>query len=242
MNLNQGFEKQGNFLFRYRGQIPVLIFIVCLPVIVFSGNYAIDNVFEIITATGSVLISACGFLIRIITVGSAPEGTSGRNTQEQIAEQLNTEGIYSIVRHPLYLGNYLMWLGILCFTFNLPLLIILSMAYWFYYERIMFAEEAFLEQKFGLEFLLWSSHVPAIIPSFKNYKRSDRGFSIKKVLRQEYTGFLVIVFCYCFIDNLRYFILSGKINILRISVIILATAVIVTLTFRLLKYHSQVLK
>jgi len=241
MNLYRDFEKQGNLLFRYRGQIPIVIFIVCIPVIVFSGNYAVDNVFEKITTIGSVFVSICGFAIRITAVGNTPEGTSGRNTQEQIAEKLNTEGIYSVVRHPLYLGNYLMWLGILCFTFNLPLLIILSLTYWFYYERIMFAEEAFLEKKFGQEFLIWTSQVPAILPSFKNYIPSEPGFSTRKVLRQEYTGFLVMVLCFCFIDNLRYFLLTGSLNVLRFSIVILIIAAIITVSLRFLKYHSQVL-
>lgn len=242
MNLNRDFEKQGNLLFRYRGQIPIVIFIVCIPVVVFSVNYAVDNVFEVITAIGSVFVSICGFTIRIITVGSTAEGTSGRNTREQMAEKLNTEGIYSVVRHPLYLGNYLMWLGILSFTFNLPLLIILSLIYWFYYERIMFAEEAFLVRKFGQEFLVWASQVPAILPSFKNYTPSEPGFSTRKVLRQEYTGFLVLVFCFCFIDNLRYFLLTGSLNPLRFSIIIMIVALIITLSLRFLKYHSRVLK
>ena len=49
MALIQKFEDQGVFLFRFRGQIPILIFVICLPVVIFSGNYAIDNVFEVIT-------------------------------------------------------------------------------------------------------------------------------------------------------------------------------------------------
>ncbi|MGB8874133.1 MAG: hypothetical protein WCC75_12145, partial [Desulfobaccales bacterium] len=44
--------------------------------------------------------------------GLPPRGTSGRNTQGQVAETLNTTGIYSLVRNPLYLGNFLIWLGL----------------------------------------------------------------------------------------------------------------------------------
>ena len=90
------------------------------------------------------------FWVRSYTIGTTPRGTSGRNTEEQVAEQLNSSGIYSTVRHPLYLGNYLMWIGIVLFTKSISFTIIVSLMYWLYYERIMFAEERFLERKFGI--------------------------------------------------------------------------------------------
>ena len=54
-------------------------------------------------------VSLLGEAIRIITVGHAPRNTSGRNTTEgQVADVINTSGIYSIIRHPLYVGNFLL--------------------------------------------------------------------------------------------------------------------------------------
>ena len=242
MSLIHDFEKQGNILFRYRGQIPIVIFVVCLPIIIFSGNYAMDGLCKWIVFAVSALTSLLGFALRIIAVGTTPDGTSGRNTQNQIAESLNTKGIYSVVRHPLYLGNFLMWLGILGFTFSVPLVIVLSFIYWFYYERIMFAEEAFLTEKYGMQYIDWSARVPAIIPAFKGFTSSENPFNLKKVLRQEYSGFLVMVFCYSFIDNLRFFLLYQTINPLRTSVVILVIALFITLLLRSLKYHSDLLK
>ena len=58
-----------------------------------------------------------GFLFRAWAIGTTPAGTSGRNTKEQVAEVLNSTGIYSIVRHPLYVGNYFMWIGIVAYVF-----------------------------------------------------------------------------------------------------------------------------
>ena len=55
-----------------------------------------------------------------LCVGFTPRGTSGRNTKEgQVAESLNTLGMYSMCRHPLYLGNLLMWLGIVMYMGHL---------------------------------------------------------------------------------------------------------------------------
>ena len=59
------------------------------------------------------LLTLSGLALRAYTVCTTPKGTSGRNTARQVADHLNTKGIYSVVRHPLYLANYLIWAGIL---------------------------------------------------------------------------------------------------------------------------------
>jgi protein-S-isoprenylcysteine O-methyltransferase Ste14 len=62
-----------------------------------------------------------GLLIRIMMVGHALAGTSGRNTHAQVARQLNTTGFYSVTRNPLYLGNCMMYLGLILTTQSLRL-------------------------------------------------------------------------------------------------------------------------
>jgi protein-S-isoprenylcysteine O-methyltransferase Ste14 len=133
MALIHSFETSGNFLFKYRGQFPVLLFLLCIPFV-----YATDYTEISITAQRAMLfigIAFCilGLAIRAITIGTTPKGTSGRNTQNQVAEQLNTAGIYSVLRHPLYVGNYFMWAGIVVYTMNFSFFIIFSLAYWLYY-------------------------------------------------------------------------------------------------------------
>ena len=153
MALVHSLEKQGNFLFKYRGQFPVLLFILAAPFIYItdytdlSSNTASYNMYS------AIFISILGFFIRFYTIGTTPKGTSGRNTKKQVADELNSNGMYSVVRHPLYLGNFLVWLGISINTINLYFIIIMSLLFWLYYERIMFAEERFLERKFGNKYL-----------------------------------------------------------------------------------------
>ena len=171
MALIHSFEKSGNILFKYRGQIPLILFIIALPVIYFTNYTIISDSLNSILTIVAISLSILGFLIRAISIGTTPKGTSGRNTKNQVAESLNETGIYSTVRHPLYLGNYFMWIGIVLFTYNFYFIVIVSLAFWLYYERIMFAEERFLEKKFGQKYLKWSLTVPAFIPSFKNYKK-----------------------------------------------------------------------
>ena len=118
MALFQSMEKQGNYLFRYRGQFPVLLFLIAIPFIYITNYQAISINLKSLFIQSSICISFLGFLIRFYTIGTTPKGTSGRNTKKQVANVLNSSGIYSLIRHPLYLGNYLIWLGIALSTFN----------------------------------------------------------------------------------------------------------------------------
>jgi protein-S-isoprenylcysteine O-methyltransferase Ste14 len=202
--LQQEFETQGNFLFRYRSYFPILI----LPL----GFWVMRNSIlihpERFSTTGFTIvevlaIATCllGLLVRIGTVGFTPKNTSGRNTAEgQVADTLNTTGIYSTVRHPLYLGNYFMWLGIAILSGDIWFVIAFTFAYWVYYERIMYAEEAFLTRKFGETYSKWASVTPAFIPNFSKWNSTDMSFSLKKVLKSEKNG-LFAIFLLVFVFN-----------------------------------------
>jgi len=241
MALIHSFEKSGNILFKYRGQIPLILFIIALPVIYFTNYTIISDSLNSILTIVAISLSILGFLIRAISIGTTPKGTSGRNTKNQVAESLNETGIYSTVRHPLYLGNYFMWIGIVLFTYNFYFIVIVSLAFWLYYERIMFAEERFLEKKFKQKYLEWSLTVPAFIPSFKNYKKNTTPFSFISILRREYSGFLATTLCFTFIDHFRFFLLTQEIKWDRASTYILAIAIIITLTLRTIKHSTKLL-
>ena len=96
--------------------------------------------------------------------------TSGRNTEGQVADSLNTTGMYSIVRNPLYLGNFLMILGVVLFLRIWWIPALYATLFALYYERIIFAEEMFLRDKFGQDYLAWASKTPAFFPKFALWK------------------------------------------------------------------------
>jgi len=241
MALIHSFEKSGNLLFRKRGQIPIILFFLVIPVLFFTDFSSISEMMRMSLTYLGIIVSLCGFFVRAIAIGTTPKGTSGRNTNEQIAESLNKTGIYSISRHPLYFGNYLMWIGIVIFTFNLYFVIIVSLAFWLYYERIMFAEERFLERKFGKPYMEWSKTVPAFFPGFKKYIKGGIPFSLKSVLRREYSGVLATVFSFAFVDHLRYFFNTGEFDPLRSSSYVLIIALLATLILRTLKHSTGIL-
>jgi len=103
MALREDFERQGNWLFRWRSYLPLLIIPLFFVALISLANGIQDNSasdHEFWEAFCFVL-SLLGFAMRCLTVAYVPAGTSSRNTKEQIANALNTTGIYSIVRHPL---------------------------------------------------------------------------------------------------------------------------------------------
>ena len=241
MALLHSFEKSGNTLFKHRGQIPVVLFVLAIPIVFFTNYNNIPESFQNGLTIVSIFISFIGFVIRAYAIGTTPKGTSGRNTKEQVADSLNHTGIYSTVRHPLYLGNYLMWIGIVMFTFNIYFVVIVSLAYWLYYERIMFAEERFLERKFGEEYLEWSKKVPAFIPGFKNYLRGSIPFSFITILRREYSGVLATVVGFAFIDHMRFYVLNNSFSPWRISTYAVLVFAFLAFLLRTLKHHTKLL-
>jgi protein-S-isoprenylcysteine O-methyltransferase Ste14 len=193
MSLRNELENSGSWLFRHRTYLPLLvvpIFFLCLSTFTYLGqSHALNEAWQGLCLAVSLL----GLAVRVITVGRAPIGTSGRNTREQVADTLNTTGIYSVVRHPLYLGNFLIFIGFALWPHEWSLALLAICLYALYYERIMLAEEAFLRQRFGDTFEKWSAQTPAFIPRFRGWKKSPIPFSWRTVAQREYNAFFLII-------------------------------------------------
>jgi protein-S-isoprenylcysteine O-methyltransferase Ste14 len=245
MALQEEFEKQGNFLFKYRGVLPLIILLVGIGAFIqtlLRSTGIQDPDLKEIYRFVCLFICFIGFGIRVYTVGHTPKNTSGRNTEKQLADELNTTGIYSIVRHPLYLGNFFMWLGVAFLTENMWFTGLFVFLYWVYYERIMFAEEQFLRKKFGSIYIDWAKTTPAFIPSFKHRIASMMPFSWKKVLKKEKNGFFaifIVFFLFQCAGNLVH-----NIKIVSINWLFFATIVsgILYLVLKILKRATNLLE
>jgi protein-S-isoprenylcysteine O-methyltransferase Ste14 len=175
----------------------VPIFFLCLTSFTYlNQSHSVNEAWQILC----LLVSFLGLAIRIITVGRALVGTSGRNTREQVADTLNTTGIYSVVRHPLYLGNYLIMIGFAMWLHVWWLIALTSCFYALYYERIMLAEESFLRQRFGETFEKWSAVTPAFFPKFRGWKPSSVPFCWRTVAQREYNAFFLIISVFFLFD------------------------------------------
>ena len=184
----------GEWLFRHRGVLPLALaplYLWALRSVEMSerhGNEQLEFTYQL---TG-MMIALLGLGIRALVTGTAPRGTSGRNTSCHEALVLNTSGVYSVVRHPLYTANYLVLLGCTVFSGSWWLPLATTVLFWPYYLWIIYAEEQFLLRNFGNAYTEWAKRTPAFFPCPRHWHPAGMAFSWKMVLRREYDALLLI--------------------------------------------------
>ncbi len=170
----------GVWLRRYRRYLPVPFVVVCVvwlrPVIP-GGSLLLDTVTDVF----GVLVCALGQWLRLWAWGSnATVGKWG----------VRDRGPYTLMRHPLYAGNFLIAAG-LVIIFNNPwayLLLLVPFAY--LYHVITEMEEKRMHRRFGKDYRQYErNEVPRFFPAWANFGtavRTTRPFSWKFAWRKEY--------------------------------------------------------
>jgi protein-S-isoprenylcysteine O-methyltransferase Ste14 len=241
MSLRDQLEKSGSWLFRHRSYLPLLIlpiFGLCLAGFKYLGkSHKLNECWQVFC----ILISFSGLAVRVMIVGRAPLGTSGRNTRQQEANTLTTTGIYSLVRHPLYLGNFLITLGFALLLHVWWLALLTTCMYALYYERIMLTEEAFLRERFGKQFEEWATVTPTFIPRLTGWKPSPVPFSWRTVLQREYNAFFLIVALFFLQDFLGDSLVEGRLKLDPIWFGAFLVAFVIFTTLRTLKKRTRLL-
>ena len=126
MKLADHFTRSGDVLFRWRSYFPLLLVPVLVAGVMTSPAPFSTRLTERAWEVLSVVIALAGLGLRVWAVGSAPAGTSERSTTNPRASELRTSGAYSVVRHPLYVANGLMALGLALFpgVWYLPIVLV----------------------------------------------------------------------------------------------------------------------
>lgn len=169
----------GGVLFRNRSWIPVPF--LAVPLLA-PGRMSVAN------WIGGALLVAAGEAVRLAGVAAA--GTVTRRRSREV-QRLVTYGVFGWVRNPLYVGNFLIWMG---FT-------VISGVYWFLpiaallfaleYTLIVRYEEGVLESIFGPSYLAYKSRTPRWLP--RPPSRADRQsgpHDWREALRSETSTFL----------------------------------------------------
>jgi protein-S-isoprenylcysteine O-methyltransferase Ste14 len=224
---------QNNWFFRWSGFLPLVIvplFVICLLHFSYpQSSHPLDRVWELFCFA----ISLSGLGLRIYTTGqvsAAENDESQSNTQE-----LETTGMYSIVRHPLYIGTFIIWTGIILLSRSISLAAFCFLAFLIYYERIIITKEDFLSRKFGDAFSQWAQKTPMFIPKFKLWRKPIHPFSWKFAVIREYPVFLAIIASFTAIEILgdRFYI--GKWEFDGLWTAIFCASLLVFVTLRILK-------
>jgi len=244
MTIQDHFETTGKWLFRYRGSLPMIALSPFLLIALPQSEYFervwghdAQTIWEIVC----IVISFIGLAIRCGTLGWIYEGTSGRNTKEQRADQLNTDGMYSVIRHPLYMGNFFITLGFAIFVQVWWFVVITVLFFSLFYERIIFSEEAFLLKEFKGVFSEWANNTPAFIPSFRVWVKPSRSFSFRRVLKREYSTFFGIIAAFILLKILANLVGEQEILFRPIWLLPLLTGVGIYLLLRYLHKKTNIL-
>jgi protein-S-isoprenylcysteine O-methyltransferase Ste14 len=187
----------GRWLFRWRSLTP-------LPVIALLAG--LDRLSShpfspLPTAWAGAAVALCilGEALRATVRGVVPLNTSSQGLRLGAAS-LNTGGAYRFTRNPLYLGNLLIFAGLLALAFGParnPLGAALGLSFFFVeYYFIILAEEDFLATRFGEAYRDYCRKVPRFWP--RPIPAATRGsmerFAWPRALRTEHNGAAAWIF------------------------------------------------
>ena len=166
-----------NLFFKFRSYTPI-------PIGVMIVYFARSESSLLLLGISLLLI---GEFIRIWAVSYAGGET---RTRKVGAPALCTSGPYAFVRNPLYVGNMLMYVGIVMIAGAVNVWLMAATTFLFFliqYSLIVSLEEETLNTLFGQEYLNYKANVPAIFPRFSPWENPEnrRPARISKTLKTE---------------------------------------------------------
>ena len=142
----------GAVLFRHRGWLPVPFLLV--PLLAHGNADAMNWIL-------GLLLIVAGEAIRLAGVAAA--GTVTRRRSRTV-QRLVTYGIFAWMRNPLYVGNFLIWIGFTLISGVLWFLPLALVLFAIEYTLIVRYEEGVLESIFGDEYLRYKHTTPRWSP------------------------------------------------------------------------------
>ena len=171
----------GNFFFRYRnGLFPIAYLMLLVP-----GRRLFRE--EAVAAILGLAVALAGQLLRAMTIGLVYIRRGGRKRRVH-ADDLVQDGMFAHCRNPLYVGNFLILLG-LGLIANSELFLTVGLAFFFAaYWAMIVAEEQFLENKFGEQYRAYCSRVHRVVPVFAGFSATWRKhrFNWRRLVVKEY--------------------------------------------------------
>jgi protein-S-isoprenylcysteine O-methyltransferase Ste14 len=168
----------GAVLFRHRGWLPLLFLGIPLVMPGTTSPFRWE--------VGLVLI-VIGEAVRLAGVAAA--GTVTRRRSRGV-QRLVTYGIFAWARNPLYIGNFLIWMGFVTISGVLWFLPIAVLLFALEYELIVRYEEGVLESIFGREYLDYKQETPRWIPSPPRGEKAVGEYHWGEAFKSEISTFL----------------------------------------------------
>ena len=153
------------FLYRFRGYIlgVLAIVLVVAPPSLFPKQLCINDCLAGILVAVPLFVASS--LLRVRARQYIGEHTRGKIHD---ADELVTVGVYSRVRHPLYISNTGFAIGFTYFHLGMSLWVIpFALVIVLFEVALARIEDRFLERKFGDLWRAWAKKTPAFFPRFK---------------------------------------------------------------------------
>ncbi|NLS06555.1 phospholipid methyltransferase [Rhizobium sp. P32RR-XVIII] len=195
----------GNFFFRFRNQaFPVMIvglLLMALPPTEIFGSAFLEEGKDLI----ALAVVLAGLILRATVIGYAYIQRGGLN-KKVYAKNLVTGGMFGICRNPLYVGNMLIYSGLFLVHGSLWVVAAGIALFAFIYQCIIYAEEAFLEDKFGDGYRAYCRDVPRWMPRFGKFAESTEGmeFNFKRVIAKDYSTACAALFAVVAVEAWEY--------------------------------------
>ena len=167
----------GNFFFKYRSYTPIPLAAVIIYNAQYANAYLVPGLLFIIFGESIRFwaVSYAGSITRTTTVGAA---------------SLCTAGPFAHTRNPLYIGNMLIYSGIVLISGASNILSMFMLTWLFFivqYFLIINLEEQTLSRMFGVAYLDYTKNVPRLFPRLLSWKSGDnrQPMTLLKTLRSE---------------------------------------------------------
>lgn len=148
-------------LLKARRKHTQLCAILLLPVLVMTGTILPTTSFD------HQLIDWLGyFLVILCVLGRSYSSLFVGGKKNDV---LVTEGVFSIVRNPLYVFSFIGLIGIGLESGKITIVLLLVTAFYAYYKQVVAREEQFLQHKFGSTYDAYVQNVPRWIPNFSRW-------------------------------------------------------------------------
>lgn len=181
--------------------IPVVLGMSASPQFRFLfRSYLADEIYEAFC----FFVILAGFFIRFAASGTSVrlfgKGDSGSRARKLAA---NFSGVYSLWRHPHFVGDLIIVTGLALLSQSARTLSASLLIFLFCYYPILFQNERWLKKTIGPGYDIYRRKTGLIIPSFWNWRRSRIQFRMRAALYKEGGVLLYLIFLFVFFEGLR---------------------------------------
>ena len=184
-------------------------------------------------------MALAGQAIRALTIGLAYIIRGGRD-RKVYAKTLVKDGIFAHCRNPLYLGNILIVIGLGIVAHSLPFYAVGIPLFVFMYMAIIKAEEHFLTNTFGEEYIEYIRKVNRLIPNFSGMRETINSmqFNWRRLVVKEYGTTYTWIVCVILLIMKNHYLYYG----LEASRTVMVASSLLVIFFTLLYARARYLK